>query len=183
VRVTSIIGEDFHGKLSLLPIVPYAVSLALRVFYRELRFTKVPLFRARARRQMMTACGISRELGDIFHVATVMADLAQQTLNELDKAYSSIMRNCMQDDRERNDNVQQEEAGRVNVMVSNEMESGSYSMEDADNSTIDWSVLDSLPDVDIFEYFDPNFDLNVIDAALADDTNPAFSIDFNKFLS
>lgn len=167
----------------MLPIVPYAVSLALRVFYRELRFTKVPLFRARARRQMMTACGILRELGDIFHVATVMADLAQQTLNELDKAYSSIMKNRTEDERERNDSIQQEEAGRISVVASHQIESGSYSMEDTDVSTIDWSVLDTLPDVDIFEHFDPNFDLNIIDAALADDTNPTFSIDFNKFFS
>jgi hypothetical protein len=43
-------------------------------------------------------------------------------------------------------------------------------------------MLDSLPDFDVFEHFDPNFDLDAIDTALTDDTNPAFPINFDSLL-
>lgn len=156
------------------------MSLALRVFYRELRFTKVPLFRARARRELMAACSILRELGDIFYVATIMADLAQQTLNELDKAYSSILKNHAEDAHEGNVVPPPEETSTSDAVVSEGTDSRSCPLYDTDTSTTDWSVLDSMPDIDIFEHFDPNFDLDFIDAALADDTNPAFPIDFGN---
>src|SRR5947209_4918888 len=70
-RVTTIVGEEFHGQLSLLPIVPYAVSLSLRISYRDLRLSKAPIFRTRARRQLLANCAILRELGNIFWSATV----------------------------------------------------------------------------------------------------------------
>ncbi|KAK7715990.1 hypothetical protein SLS57_006741 [Botryosphaeria dothidea] len=49
-RVAAIVCEDLDEHISLLPIVPYAVSLSLRVFYRDLRLSKATIFRISSRR-------------------------------------------------------------------------------------------------------------------------------------
>lgn len=95
-KATSIVSEDFHGQLCNLPIVPYAISLSLRVAYRELRLSRAPMLRMRARKQLLVNSTILRELGDIFWSATALANLAEQTVQEMDKVCSSLVHTTQQ---------------------------------------------------------------------------------------
>lgn len=49
-----------------------------------------------------------------------------------------------------------------------------------DHPASDGLVWDNMPDIDIFQHFDPNFNLDAVDAALADDTQPLFPITFGN---
>ncbi|KAF2017884.1 hypothetical protein BU24DRAFT_460873 [Aaosphaeria arxii CBS 175.79] len=174
-RVISMISEDYNGKFPPTPIVPYAVSLALRFFYREFRFTKVPLFRGRAQKQLTLGCDILRDLGDAYPVAIGIANLVEQMLNETDKVYSSMAHQSQEPERSRT-------SSHGGTPVSGA--AGGSSLDVAASTQpaqTDWSMWDNLPDIDIFEHFDPNFDLDAIDAALADDTQPVFPIGYHGY--
>ena len=84
------IGHEFRDQLVLLPFVPYAVSLSLSVVYREMRRSKIPMYRARARNALEANCRILENLGQIFWSAAVMASMGNLTLKELDRVYSNV---------------------------------------------------------------------------------------------
>ncbi|KAJ9635446.1 hypothetical protein H2199_008449 [Coniosporium tulheliwenetii] len=198
-KVTSIVGEEFHGQLSLLPIVPYAVSLSLRVAYRDLRLSKTPMFRTRARKLLLANCSVLRELGDMFWSAVVMADLAEQTIREMDKAFSSVVNAQHQEavgesatNGGSGGNVRISDATRVvpsngddntaNASNLPNLEDSRTSFPyDYDTYTFDPSLFDTMPDLNIFEHFDPDFDLGAIDAALGDNINPSFPMSLLDF--
>ncbi|KAF2026584.1 hypothetical protein EK21DRAFT_115640 [Setomelanomma holmii] len=164
-KVMFMVAEDEHGQLSPFPIIPYAVSLALRFFYREFRFTKIGLFHARAQKQLITGCGVLRKFGQAFAVAAGIANLVEQTLNETHKVYYSL--------------AQQHEPERSGPS-NDPNEPNPIDLPNAENDAVarpantEWSLWDDLPDFDVFEHFDPNFNLDAVDAALAGDTQPAF---------
>lgn len=192
-------GEEFHGQLSLLPIVPYAVSLSLRVAYRDLRLSKTPMFRTRARKLLLANCSVLRELGDMFWSAVVMADLAEQTIREMDKAFSSVVNAQHQEavgesatNGGSGGNVRISDATRVvpsngddntaNASNLPNLEDSRTSFPyDYDTYTFDPSLFDTMPDLNIFEHFDPDFDLGAIDAALGDNINPSFPMSLLDF--
>jgi hypothetical protein len=89
-RITSIAGQEFHDQLSMIPIVPYAVSLSLSVAYQNLRHTKVPMYQERARGQIQANCDLLRELGNIFWSASLMADMGEEIVREMDRVSNSL---------------------------------------------------------------------------------------------
>lgn len=89
-RVTGIVGHEHRHRLVLFPFVPYAISLSLSVSYREMRRSKIPMLRARARIAFEANCLILKELGEKFSSAAVMADMGNMTLEEVDRAYSRV---------------------------------------------------------------------------------------------
>lgn len=181
-RVIAIVGEEFSGSLSLLPIVPYAVSLSLRVSYRELRLCKVPMFRARARKELLACCHLLRDLGTVFSSAVTLADLAENTVREMEKVVSQMSNkpsgsgaegSRLQESRptdtptanQANNNYYATGLGPREMALSDH-ETQSLATPEGDPSSFDVSAFDSLPELDIFEYFDPGFDLGAVDAAL-----------------
>ncbi|KAJ5417118.1 uncharacterized protein N7487_000668 [Penicillium crustosum] len=84
LRVTTIVGDEFRKALTLFPIVPYAVSQSLRVSYRSLQQSKTSYFRSRARKQVGLNCDILRDLGEIYHSASLIADLGEHLLRGSD---------------------------------------------------------------------------------------------------
>jgi hypothetical protein len=175
-KIASMVAEDFHEKLSLLPVVPYSLSLALRVFYREFLSTKVPFFRTRVREQLRITCDLLKDLGEIFGAAANIADLAESTLSEVDKVYTSISQqqhhNRLVDDIEQQPTVSAEPQALVQFQVT----------EIPATTSIDWNIWDNMPDLDAFQHFDPNFDFDAIDLALADGTQAAFLTNSNDQL-
>lgn len=97
-RVTALVGREFEGQLILLPFVPYAVSLSMSVNYRELRRSKVPAYRAKARNDLEINCALLERLGETFWSAKAMADTASVTLAELDRVFTHV-----KDDERRKD--------------------------------------------------------------------------------
>lgn len=75
-------GEEFHGQLPLLPVIPYAVGLSLRVSWNILLRSKTLLFKKRARKQVLDNCAILRSLGGVYSSASCMADLAERLVYE-----------------------------------------------------------------------------------------------------
>jgi hypothetical protein len=188
-RVTSMFSDENRDEFLILPIIPYAISLSLRVAYRELRFTKIPMFRTRARKQLLTNCTLLRDFGDIFWSTTYMADLAEETVRELDKVCFTIaqsqqervgnnaggtslvtMSNSL--DQGQTNNTASNGAAIGTANTNGHSQFGAHASHDAfdsqENGTVpfDPSDFDVMPDFDIFQHFDPNFDLEGIDAAL-----------------
>lgn len=89
-KITAIVSHEPHGHLSLFPFVPYAVSLSLSVAYREIRRSKVPMYRSRAQNAMEANCSLLADLGEIFWSAEAMAELGNMVLKELSRVYSDV---------------------------------------------------------------------------------------------
>ena len=78
--VTANIPNVFHNQLSMISAVHYTNSLSLSVAYYELRHTKIPRYRARARRQLQENCAVLRALGSTFSSAVIMAHLGGRVM-------------------------------------------------------------------------------------------------------
>lgn len=89
-RVSLTAGREIRDQLLLFPFVPYAFSLSLSVAYREMRYNKLPMSRARARTQFQSSCDILSELGEIFWSASTIAEMGKSTLKEMDRVYSIV---------------------------------------------------------------------------------------------
>lgn len=168
-NVVSIIGTEFRDQISHVPFAPYGLSLALRVFYRELRFkSKLPFTQNRVRKQLLNACKLLREsFTDSFPSAMKVADLAEQTVREMDKVYNNILQQYG-NSRSTSETVgQMKQNGSSEGIVS---DIGRDSQPSAEPSVIsfDPDALESFPDLNVFEFFDSDFHLDVIDAALID---------------
>ncbi|KAF4832343.1 hypothetical protein CGCTS75_v004648 [Colletotrichum tropicale] len=178
IKVTTIV-EDFGSSLSYMTFVPYAVSLSLRVAYRELRSCKVPMLTVRSRRQLQAICRILRDLGGMFRSALVMVDLAEQVLQEMDQVCSNAANkqdeqgasgtNAANTPRQEGPPDQQGPEAGNNAVVS------TFPEQQGDLiATFDPSFYEGPAGLDVFEYFDPSFDLNAIDAILGGDAPPEF---------
>ncbi|OHE90365.1 fungal specific transcription factor domain-containing protein [Colletotrichum orchidophilum] len=173
IKVTTIF-EDFGNSLSHMTFVPYAVSLSLRVAYRELRSHKVPMLTARSRRQLQSTCKILRGMSSMFRSAQVMVDLAEQVIQEIDQVCTNALneQNGTGSGNAPNSPRQNEAAPHVAPDV------GSSTIEDGTNPpngepmpVFDPSLLEGPAGFDVFEFFDPG-DLNAIDAILGGDAPP-----------
>lgn len=99
-RLTTMRGDEFRNQVVLLPFVPYAISLSLSVAYREMRRSKVPMYRARAQNDVKANCRSLDQLGEVFWTAKIMAQMGNATLKELDRVRSNVsddqLRTCEQ---------------------------------------------------------------------------------------
>ncbi|KZL65581.1 fungal specific transcription factor domain-containing protein [Colletotrichum incanum] len=173
IKITTIV-EHFGNSLSHMTFVPYAVSLSLRVAYRELRSSKVPMLTARSRHQLQSTCKILRELGGMFRSALVMVDLAEQVIQEIDQVCSNAL-------SEQNVNgstgapttPRQEDATNVGSDMGNSLEIENLPPHSEAMAGFDASIFEGPAGFDVFEFFDPG-DLNAIDAILGGDAPPGF---------
>ncbi|PKS11174.1 hypothetical protein jhhlp_002935 [Lomentospora prolificans] len=177
VSITALV-EDLGDQLPRFTFVPYAISLSLRVAYRELRASKVPMLRARSYKQLQANCHILGGFSDIFRPALVIVDHVDKLIEEIDK-------------------VGPEQPGanaagqtpRANTPRPSEVQLGSPCPNTAQGVTsqnlephdalatppvLDSSFPEGLARADLFDYLDPEFDLGAIDALLGNPTNPYF---------
>lgn len=171
-RITSIVSEEFSNRLSLFPFVPYAVSLSLSVAYQELRRSSVPMYQARARKQLQVNCNILKELTNVFWSASVMANMGEQVLEEMDKILRSLTER-RQSSANDGTTVQVAPSADDTDAVSLTQPVGnttttSTTTNDNMNGLLNFepSLFENIPDQDIFGQFDPDFDLEAFDAAL-----------------
>jgi hypothetical protein len=76
--------------LTMFPFVPYGLSLALTIAYREMRYGKIPLHRSRSRAQFQTISDALVKLSSRFRCAARLADMGQRLTNEMDRVISSV---------------------------------------------------------------------------------------------
>lgn len=166
--VTSIIGTELHDQISYLPFVPYALSLSLKIYYKELRFnTKTSFTRNRVRKQLLNACTLLRDgFQRTFPAATKVADLAEQTVKEMDKLFANMLQHQTgphSNSARSNEDIQIVSTDGVHAVTE-------QSLVDLDLSSFDSDTFQGMPDLDIFQYFGSDFQLEEIDAALVHNT-------------
>ncbi|EFQ31245.1 fungal specific transcription factor domain-containing protein [Colletotrichum graminicola] len=174
IKITAIV-KQFGNSLSHMTFVPYAVSLSLRVAYRELRSSKVPMLTARSRRQFQSTCKVLKELGGMFRSALVMVDLAEQVIQEIDQVCSNAL-----NEQNVNDSVgtptatrQGDTTAAEGPETANAAGVENLPLHSESISGFDASLFEGPAGFDVFEFFDPG-DLNAIDAILGGDAPPGF---------
>ncbi|KAI1139454.1 hypothetical protein F5Y05DRAFT_425045 [Hypoxylon sp. FL0543] len=160
-RITSIVGHEFLGQLSYLPIIPYGVSLSLSVSYRKMRHSNIPMFRSRGKQAFIANTTLLKSLDDTFWTAKTMVAMAEQVLREMDKAVASITQETgLTDASKKSDSI-----SRGNREVSSPG-AGDAVADHTSQGIADRSVIEAIPDLDVFGHFDPTFNLGAVDAAL-----------------
>jgi hypothetical protein len=146
------------------------------------------MLRKRARKQLLTNCTLLREFADIFWSTTYMADLAEETIRELDKVCLTIAQS--QQERTGNSTGNASAAFTSEFSISREIATSPSNLDGEETGAphrnshslqaphdigdsqayeavpFDPSDFENMPELDIFQHFDPNFDLEGIDAAL-----------------
>ncbi|KAI0593966.1 hypothetical protein F4775DRAFT_463870 [Biscogniauxia sp. FL1348] len=160
-RISSIVGEEFLGQLAYMPMIPYGVSLSLSVSYRKMRHSKITMFRNRGKQAFRANTLLLKSLDDTFWTAKTMVAMAEQVLQEMDRAAASLAQETgLADSSKKAESVSQgdcpaPQTAASDIPVDNKMQ--------GDNS---WALLEAAPDLDVFGYFDPTFNLGAVDAAL-----------------
>jgi len=176
-----------NQEICPFPFAPYAVTLALSVQYRKMRYSRTAMFRSRARSHFKSIVKTLRGMGDVWYSARVNAGLGESILQQMEKTASSLV-------REDGENAAAAGSRRMGTAMATPTEKtpGSASVVYADPAsvpvtvvppsadvllesslqpdlgTMDLSCLDNL-DMDagdLFGLFDPNFNLGAIDTAL-----------------
>ncbi|KAL1887896.1 hypothetical protein Sste5346_009900 [Sporothrix stenoceras] len=78
--------------ICLFPFVPYAVSIALSVQYKKMRYSRTPLFRTRARVGFKDIVALLRSMGDVFINARVNAALGESIWRQMEKTATTLAR-------------------------------------------------------------------------------------------
>ncbi|KAI0887071.1 uncharacterized protein GGS22DRAFT_179004 [Annulohypoxylon maeteangense] len=160
-RITSIVGHEFLGQLSYLPIIPYGVSLSLSVSYRKMRHSNVPMFRNRGKQAFMANTFLLKSLDDTFWTAKAMVAMAEQVLREMDKAVASITQETGLGDASKK--AESTSRGDQEIASSGP---GDSIIDYTIQGNTDISILETIPDLDVFGHFDPTFNLGAVDAIL-----------------
>jgi hypothetical protein len=82
VRVIQILGEESPTNLPPLPVLPWALSLAVANAYRQFRQSRVPTHRNRARMELQKCCDLLEKMRPTWWSAGRMADLGRAALNK-----------------------------------------------------------------------------------------------------
>lgn len=85
-RVISILSTEPHENLPPLPIIPYAVSLAMSVVYRHFRQRKLQMHKNRAKEELKSCVTLLNRLRTSWWTAGAMADLGMAALSNADRS-------------------------------------------------------------------------------------------------
>ncbi|KAK7754400.1 hypothetical protein SLS62_003693 [Diatrype stigma] len=162
-RITSIVSQEFHDQLSYMPYITYGVSLSLSVAYQKLRYSNIPMYRNRGKQAFQRNTQILKSLGDTFWTAKVMAAMAEQVLQEMDKAVASLASQEPQSgDASKRTGLSSTRNGHA---PGAELGSDTLTVPSNEGGTTP-SFLGAIPDLDVFGHLDPTFDIGAVDAAL-----------------
>lgn len=122
------------------------------------------MLRMRARRQMLINSSILRELADTYSTCSSLADLAERTIQELDK----IIVPAAQQQGSDTDEVQQisapESVNQLPLANIPAVSSRNSVSHDFDPGLVDLAAFDNVDGLDIFTHLDLAFDLGNLDA-------------------
>lgn len=209
-----------NEDLGPFPFVPYALSLALSVQYRKMRYSRTVMFRNRARGMFQDIVTELRKLGDFFFSARVNAGLGDSILREMEKTATSLCRDELDHNgaassaagsiargatptvgggpqgsgvasraghagpaatvasaSTTNGHFADAPMGGIAPAAAVASQSGGYGSHGStalpNHDAV--SVFDSYDvDLDLFGYFDPNFNLGAVDTALEANLNIGF---------
>ncbi|KAL7799222.1 putative fungal-specific transcription factor [Trichoderma ceciliae] len=166
--------------LSSLPLIPYAVSLALSVEYRKMRHSRLPMFRARAMNAFRRNCDLLRVYGDHFWSARVVAGLGERVLREMERAANTLAKELSPQPAE----VQpkaildgQESSVVQDLVTTYAGDTAAINSAVGFDNVIDFSLINSISGQDVFGHIDPNFNLDAVEDAL--EANLDIGLPFN----
>ena len=195
IEIIRLMNAPKSPTLHPLPILPYAISLALSVSYQHLRQSQFEHQQADARQDFRTACRILQNLRRTWCSADVMATLAKKVLEKLDRAQDlasfRIRRNQAHNHKHEDDLIPPPTAcnhgpGAMQTLSATTTEE-TLNLEDAAQRTdavaIAPPVTDQQPVSDGFNLFDnmddvfgtfmdPNYPLNWEDFSFVDNISP-----------
>lgn len=126
-----------------------------------MRYTKVGIYRSRAREELQSTCSLLERLGTHFYIASAMASMGKATVAELDRVSENVLREKNADTRSHDTQRRTEPNDRP--IPSNVFENATSI--GTTNSGLSSTVNEfSVSDIDLFDMFDPNFGLENIDA-------------------
>lgn len=155
-----------RDHLSPIPLVPYAISLALSVEYRKMRHSRLPMFRARAMDSFRRNCELLRTFGEYSWNAKVMAGLSERVLKEMERAATTLTRETSPSTT---DAVPPATAPAVNGNENDQTDElfGAVANAAVDTTNlVDFSLIDAISGQDVFGHIDPSFNLNAVEDAL-----------------
>lgn len=159
LSIASSVSESYE-RISHTPFVPYAVSLALRTAYREMRGSAVPTVRARCFRQLQETCLILGRFTGMYRPAGVLVDIVDGLAREVDRVARPEVGGTP-----RAPGGSTEEGPAGGAVVAQEMPSNA-------NAGVDNGLMDPLVRLDAFESLDFDFDFGALDAVFSDGTDP-----------
>lgn len=197
IEIVRLMDAPYSPTLHPLPVLPYAISLALSVSYQHLRQSQLEHQQADARQDFRTCCKILQNLRHKWCSADVMAMLAKKVLAQLDSAPNlasfRIPRSYKRAHGEPVDNPEQdiippptacnfdvgasrqlegpkESSNGGDVAQQPELEQGSSEANQppAQNGI---NLFDNMDDV-FGTFMDPNYPLNLDDMSFVDDLTP-----------
>ncbi|KAJ4004999.1 hypothetical protein NW752_011512 [Fusarium irregulare] len=162
-----------RDHLSPMPVVPYAVCLALSVEYRKMRHSRLPMFRARAMHAFRRNCEMLRKFGDYFWSANVVAGLGERVLKEMERAANTLTRESTPPTTHEgtpnsvpsslSQPAPRQPEFPVSVPVANPTMINSVPSVE---QPVDFSLIDAISGADVFGAIDPSFNLNAVEDAL-----------------
>lgn len=169
-NIVAIVGTEFHDQITHMPFAPYALSLSLRVFYREIRFGATsPFTRKRVCKQLLNACELLRtSFSSNFPRIMKVAELAEKTVDQMNKAYSNLIQQYGGSGSTSETINHENQPITQNISSLPEVPDMRSFAEGAQMMDIDHSMFGGMPDLDVFEFFDPGFHLDAVDAAMVD---------------
>ncbi|KUJ22504.1 uncharacterized protein LY89DRAFT_664320 [Mollisia scopiformis] len=181
---STVINELQDHHLTLFPFIPYAMSLAMSISYREMRHSKLTLHRTRARIQFQTLCDALSKLDGIFWSASATSDMGKKLLREMDRVVSTVSnsseRRLEQHSAQSTENSSIAATAAMDHTMADDqnMLNGNGDVTAHTMQDVDPSIFESISDIDLFGMFDPAFDLDGFDACLEGNLNPALPTNF-----
>ncbi|KAL1846026.1 hypothetical protein VTK73DRAFT_377 [Phialemonium thermophilum] len=197
-RIVQVVRAE---DISMMPWIPYAVSVSLSVSYRKMRYTLIPMYRARARNAFRDTVSLLEKLGRVYWSARVNAQLGDSILREMERTANHLTevpdgRRCgdrttldQEADRgaESSSKTSKTPSGRETPTMPASSTAGRDAMGDSEgihlmgagSASLDAAVMGELEDVDLFGYFDPEFNLDAVDAALEANLDMSYPQNWN----
>lgn len=160
------------------------MSLAMSIAYREMRHSKLTIQRTRSRIQFQTLCDALTRLKGIFWSASAMADMGKKLLKEMDRVVSTVSTSEKQLEHHSTLTSEKTLATSAATTVHDLTPGDQMAISGIKNTPpqimqdVDPLIFGFTPDIDLFEMFDPAFDLDGFDAYLEGNLNPAFPTNF-----
>ena len=191
IEVIRLMNAPKSQTLHPLPLLPYAISVALSVSYHHLRQSQFEHQQADARNDFRTACKVLQSLRRTWSSADVMATLAKKVLDQLDRAPDlasfRIRRNLRNIPKGDVDFIPLPTACHHGIGAALPTAADAVNAEDAIQTAdtvapmVNTAEQQMLPDgINLFDnmddvfgtFMDPNYPLNLDDMSFIDEISP-----------
>jgi hypothetical protein len=178
IELSRLMGSQLFPSLLPLPLLPYAISLALSVSYQHLRQSQLQHQQEDAREDFRTCYQILNKLRRTWSSADVIASIAKKVLDQLNKATDlATFRIATLPPGRESPGVCTASFLRPNTLIDGQTVEDAVVPPANTSDTVQGAIDDGLALFDgvddIFcTYLDPNYPVNLEDFSFMDGSNP-----------